>query len=163
VGIKAAGYLQETVAASSLGFAVSLHLASEFHPQQYSLERRLLLHSRWRISTRRSNSSDSCSRESARAGLIQVMGEFSGSRRADVLYQGPTLVPAVRPNKNLGFIAPVLFVRDAPQQGLKPSTLFLLYGPTKVTALIENQNTASNAYGAALANTGFSTRLSFRV
>jgi hypothetical protein len=59
------------------------------------------------------------------------------------LYQGTTLVGPLSPNKDLGFSPWAFFPAQnslrtkyfgtiRPQQGLKPNSLFILYGPTKV-------------------------------
>jgi hypothetical protein len=56
------------------------------------------------------------------------------------LYQGTALVGPLKANKDLGF-SPCAFsfapaekhlVQDVPQQGLKPNSLLLIYGPAKV-------------------------------
>jgi hypothetical protein len=48
------------------------------------------------------------------------------------LYHGTTLVVPHRTNKNLGF-SPCAFTSPGKsRQGLKPNSLSLLYGPTKV-------------------------------
>jgi hypothetical protein len=71
------------------------------------------------------------------------MRESSGGHRSHALYQGTTLVGPFQAHQDLGFkplpsfFASELsshkhFVQDAPWQGLKPNSLSVLYGPTKV-------------------------------
>ena len=68
--------------------------------------------------------------------------EFSPRHGSDALYQGTTLVGPHRSNKNPGFspwaffahriLSGQIFGQDTPWQGLKPNSLFIFYGPTKV-------------------------------